>query len=164
MVNFKYILLIAIIFISCSSTKKEENEKKEKLIVKNCINESNQDVEITWGKYIKAENKYLSYKLTTTGDVYRINKDDSETAISNIYTEEYCDVYISLQKTFLKYQTVRIPADTAKFIYLTNPKLKSDFKAMWNPNYETVSNKSFNKIFNLLNQTLPKSKLLRHRD
>lgn len=160
--KFKLLFILSLLIISCSSGP--EAEQKKKLVIKNCISENNKNVEITWGKYIKDLNKYYSYKLTTSGDIYRVNQDKSETQIGNIYMQDYCSLYISLQKSFLKFQTVRVPADTAVFIKMVNPDINTELLAMWNPVYQTVANKEFNQIIDSLNNYLPKSKILRHRE
>ena len=145
-----YFIFLAILISSCSLFKKDFYTNHP------CINEKSKNIEIKWGFYIAESKELYGFKLDTKGQCFLIDKNKvDESLLLTLSKEEYCDLYFSINKEIIKTQTLNVPADTNAFITFDNPDMNYNFRAIWNPNYETIGSKGFREIFKKLNKALP---------
>ena len=151
MVRFSiYFILCTFLFSSCSLFKKDFYADHP------CINEKSKNIEIKWGFYITETKELYGFKLDTKGQVFLIDNNlADESLLLTLNKEEYCDIFISINKEIIKTQTLNVPADTNAFITFNNPDMNYDFRAIWDPNYETIGSEGFREIFKKLNKVLP---------
>lgn len=176
------IILIFFLMLSCSSAKKEEGLKRgQKLVISNCVSELNRNAIIKWGYIYQDSKTEKAYRMDTYGDIYRVDeldinitrehgkanfeieKNENYNYISNISRENYCNIYVSIQKEFIASQALFVPADTMVFVQLINPDAKVDLRAVWNPKYKAIGSKGFRSVWDKLEAILPKSQILRHK-
>lgn len=151
MVKFRFIILIIVLLVSsCSLFKKDFYDNHP------CINQQSKNVLIEWGYYLSTNKKLYGFRLDTKGKLYLIDKDNYDgKLLLTLSLDEYCELYSGINQEILKTQTLNVPRDTNTFIMLKNPDIKYTFRALWDPNYETVGSEGFRELFKKLNKYLP---------
>ncbi|MDC1068364.1 hypothetical protein OAQ99_04320 [Candidatus Kapabacteria bacterium] len=171
----KYILIFSLL-LSCSSTKKE-NKQENPPVISNCVSELTKNAVIRWGYVYKQNQTEKAYQLNTQGDIYRqdetkivVRKEKIEDLINSkpnyiesVSRETYCDIYVQVQKEFIKAQALFVPADTMVFVQLINPDAGTNLRALWNPNYEAIGSEGFRKVWAMLDKALPKDQMYLHK-
>lgn len=150
MAKFSYLLFFIFLLTSCSLFKKDFYDEHP------CISEKTKNIVIEWGYYITETNSIYGFKLDTKGQVYIFEKSDLEgKLLLTLPLNEFCDIYSSVNREILKTQTLSVPSDTNAFIMMKNPDLNYQFRAIWDPRFETVGSQGFRDIFKKLNKQLP---------
>jgi len=150
MVKFNFIILILIFTYSCSLFKKDFYDEHP------CINQQSKNVEIEWGYYLSTNKNLFGFRLNTKCELYLIDKEDyNGSLLMTLSLDEYCELYSNLNKEILKTQTLNVPRDTNAFIMVKNPDKQYIFRALWDPNFETVGSEGFREVFKQLNKYLP---------
>lgn len=180
MIKYFVTILTFAFLLACSSAKNETTTDKspeKKLVISNCVSEINKNAEIRWGWVYDASKTEKAYKLDTHGDIERVPEqkivvrkgsietleDKNAKFIETVSRETYCDIYVSLQKEFIKTQSLFVPADTMVFIQLINPDAGTNLRALWNPKYEAIGSKGFREVWAKLEKALPSNPAFLHK-
>lgn len=147
MVRFNILILI-VVLSSCSLFEKDIYEDHP------CVKEANKELTIEWGYYLRKSNDFYAFRLNTLGEISKVSKTKSENLMKIDY-DKFCSLYSDINKEILKTQTLNVPRDTNVYVLIKNETLNYQFRALWDPKYETVGSEGFRAIWKSLNSNLP---------
>lgn len=147
MVKYSFLFLI-LIFSSCNIFKKDIYKDHP------CITENNKDYTIEWGYYLSESRDYFAFRLNTLGEISMVSKDTVE-HFMKIEFDEFCELYSDINKEILNTQSLNVPRDTNTYVLVKNETLNYQFRALWDPQFETIGSAGFREVWKKLNEHLP---------
>lgn len=147
MVKYSFLFLIFVL-ISCNIFKKDIYKDHP------CITKNNKDFTIEWGYYLSENRDFYAFRMNTLGEISKVSKDTIEQLLKIDYYE-FCDLYSEINKEILNTQSLNVPCDTNVYVLVKNETLNYQFRALWDPKFETVGSAGFRDVWKKLNTYLP---------
>ncbi|MBL7976257.1 MAG: hypothetical protein JNJ85_15175 [Candidatus Kapabacteria bacterium] len=157
----KYVLSICvsicILMLGCGGTTSGVVKNNSGDVYRtNCITESTKDLLIRWGVYYDSTGTLYGYEIDANARLWRYvastKKSNYERdSIGTVSASQLCFFKDTVRNTFIKIQSLFVPAKTRHFIEYQNPANQVSLRAMWDARYQTYGSKEFRSIFDSLN-------------
>lgn len=115
-----------------------------------CIGENNKELEISWGTIYKAPKIIERYIILPTGDLYKIDENNSRKKIKKLNEKLYCKILENVNNTILKTQVINEVGDTLNFVEYKNQKTGIYLSAKWHPRFKTKNSIYFRELYDSL--------------
>ena len=146
-------------FSNCKSvpTKKDALDHH---VNTDCIKPGMNDLTIRWGDVILNTGEIDGWKMDSHGDVFRFTREELSadtviTKITSIDKARLCGFISQINSEMLKIQALNAPGDISRYVEFFNPETGINFRALWNPKFQTVGSKSFREIYDSLMAIVP---------
>ncbi len=120
-----------------------------------CIDDAMQQMQIGWGDHDINSGSIDGYILKTDGSLFKVERDSTGAAtktekIGTIDEDKYCSIYRMTAREVMKTQTLNSAIDIERYVFMKNIPTGLNFRASWNPKYDTYGSKGFRQVFDSL--------------
>ncbi len=119
-----------------------------------CFNKNMENVSLKWGSFNDKDNSYDGYVLSPTGLLQKYYRDSAGVErsrnITYISHEKVCKVLNYYYWVMKKVQTCYEPGNNLKYLIFDNAHYNTSWRAVWNENFNTGSNKYLKVVFDSL--------------
>lgn len=154
-----FTLLCLASFSNCKSLPGEKSSQEHHSNT-DCIKPGMEKLAITWGDVILKTGEIDGWRLNAKGEVLRftreeLNSDSIISKTSEIDKSKLCSLISMINSEILKTQALNAPGDISRYVEFYNPETGTNFRAIWNPKFQTVGSKGFRAIYDSLMSVVP---------